>query len=140
MTKPFVEKSQDVLEHIDPTKPVHVYRNLHKNCFSVRQGGIVKCHTTSVYLENANFVVSEKGRQKVLAEKRKNVHAYIKGTVIDAKEINRRIALDLKWSTCYYNPYETEKFTDRHGKHVQSAKYVDLYHGQDTLVFSQIYG
>ena len=31
MKKPFCETSKEVLEHIDPTKKVRVYRNLHKN-------------------------------------------------------------------------------------------------------------
>ena len=39
--KPFCEKSKDVLQYIDETKPVYVYRNLHKQCLSVRQDGIV---------------------------------------------------------------------------------------------------
>lgn len=140
MTKPFAEKSYEVFDHIDPSKPVHVYKNLHKGCFSVRQGGIVKCHAKSVYLENAKFVVSEKGRQRVIKEQRKNVHAYVKGTVADPKEINRKIRLDFHWTKCYYDPYRDEKFTDEFDQHVESAQYVDLYHGDPILVFSQMYG
>jgi len=41
MTKPLAECSREVLEYIDPLKPVHVYRNLHKKCLSVRQGGLI---------------------------------------------------------------------------------------------------
>lgn len=139
MTKPFVEQSHEVLDHIDPTKPVHVYMNLPKKVFSVRQSGIVKCHAMSVYLENAEFVVSEKGRQKVLKEKRKNVHAYVKGMVTHGKIINKEMPLDFTWDWCYYNPYSTEKFTDQHGKHVKSARYVDFYVDEPVLIFSQLY-
>jgi len=139
MTKPFAEKSHEVLDYVDTTKPVHVYMNLPKKVFSVRQDGIVRCHAASVYLENAEFVVSEKGRQRVLAEKRKNVHAYVKGMVTHGKLIDREMPLDFGWNSCYYDPYTTEKFTDEHGKHVKSAKYVDFFIGEPLLVFSQLY-
>ena len=44
MKKPRVQKSFQIAEHIDPTKKVRVYRNLHRDCYSVKQGGIVRCH------------------------------------------------------------------------------------------------
>lgn len=66
---------------IDPSKPVYVYRNLHKKCWSVKQGGVVVGHTEELALKNCECVVNEKGRQKVLETGIKNVHAYIKGYV-----------------------------------------------------------
>jgi hypothetical protein len=84
-SKPFCEKSSEVLDHIDPTKPVFVYRNLHKKCLSVRQGGIVKCHAENVVLMDCEFKVSIKGRDRVRKEGKKNVHAGIKGMVVDAR-------------------------------------------------------
>lgn len=63
---------------------VFVYYNLHKNCFSVKalQGpnkGKVVAHLDQLVLEYVWFKVSETGRQRVLREKRKNVHAGVEG-------------------------------------------------------------
>ena len=67
---------------LDESKPVHVYRNLGnaaKERYSIRQGGLVVGHTAEITLADCKFKVSEAGRNKVLREGRKNVHAYIKG-------------------------------------------------------------
>ncbi len=58
---------------------VHVYRNLHKKCYSIRKKGKVVAHRESVLIENPTFVVQPAGRARVLREKKKNVHAYVKG-------------------------------------------------------------
>jgi hypothetical protein len=63
---------------------VEVYRNLHKNCFSVRalngdKKGKVIDHVKSITLKEATFAVQPAGRKRVLKEKRKNVHAFIRG-------------------------------------------------------------
>ena len=50
---------------IDIHKPVEVYRNLHKKCWSVRQGGKVKVHTSYICLQDVKFVVQPAGREKV---------------------------------------------------------------------------
>lgn len=63
---------------------VFVYFNLHKKVFSVRamegeNKGRVIAHTTTVELRDAVFKVSQAGRERVLKEKRKNVHAGVQG-------------------------------------------------------------
>lgn len=64
---------------------VKVYFNLHKHCFSVvslEKGdsyGKVVAHVSEIMLSEVKFKVSEAGRQRVLREKRKNVHAYCVG-------------------------------------------------------------
>ena len=60
-------------------KNVEVYYNLHKKCLSVRKRGLVIDHVSSILLKNAEFVVQPAGRKRVVKEKRKNVHAYIRG-------------------------------------------------------------
>jgi hypothetical protein len=60
-------------------KWVEVYYNLHKNVLSVRRGGRVQLHTEALELDNVKFVVQPAGREKVLKEKRKNVHAFVRG-------------------------------------------------------------
>jgi hypothetical protein len=91
---------------------VYVYFNLHKKVWSVRalegenKGRVIQ-HTTSLCLANCVFKVSEAGRQRVLRERQKNVHAGITGTLLDAPppEVNfdRRIT---------YDPYKYATFVD----------------------------
>jgi hypothetical protein len=63
---------------------VRVYFNLHKKMLSVQEkiNGSWKVvdHVEQIWLGNAKFKVSEVGRQRVIKNKRKNVHAYIEGT------------------------------------------------------------
>lgn len=63
---------------------VFVYFNLHKKVWSVKalsgpHRGKVVAHADAVGLDRCAMRVSEAGRQRVLREKRKNVHAGIVG-------------------------------------------------------------
>ena len=55
----------------------YIYRNLHQDCFSVKYRGRVISRATNIIAINPSFQVSEKGRQRVIKEQRKNVHAYV---------------------------------------------------------------
>ena len=124
-TIPHVENSLQVFEHINPDNPVRVYRNLHKKVISVKQDGLVRCHADNVVLQNCKFIVSKAGQKRVRAEKRKNVHSYIKGTVVDARATDH--ILPFKWEILYYNPYKTDFWTmESNGKEVESAEWVDV--------------
>ena len=128
MKKPRVEKSHEVLEHIDPTKKVRVYRNLNSKCVSVKQGSKVKCHATNVVLKDCKFIVSEAGQRRVRNEKKKNVHAFIEGNVVSARRSLE--LLDFGWDKVYYNPYETDHWqlsshVIRGNKPVPYNQYVD---------------
>ena len=100
--------TDDPRYEIDKARKVYVYKNLHRNCYSVKQDGLVKMHTDSVCLWDASFQVGKKGRERVLKEKRKNVHAGVSGYI------------DLDWDsqphpptkTCgvVYNPYSHKTF------------------------------
>ena len=68
---------------------VFVYFNLHKKCFSIKalegaMKGRVVAHRDNVLLFHATFKVSQAGRERVLREKRKNVHAGVCGTWYDS--------------------------------------------------------
>lgn len=87
---------------------VFVYRNLHKNCFSCKsiKTGRVIHHADSVLLYDAKFVVSEKGRQRVIKEKRKNVHAGVRGKLVTIdKDIDEQGMLGVT-----YDPYSYDSF------------------------------
>jgi len=97
------------------TMKVKVYYNLHKNCYSIvslekeNYGRVIK-HENYVPLTNAQFKVSEKGRQRVLREQKKNVHAYVVGTWVS--EFVPRLPIKL----ATYNPYKYSSFVDAHSK------------------------
>lgn len=65
---------------------VFVYFNLHRQCWSIKaldgeKRGRVIGHASAVYLRDVEFRVSEAGRQRVLREQRKNVHAGVVGVL-----------------------------------------------------------
>ena len=89
---------------------VEVYFNLHKKTFSVRsaKSGKVLLHTDEVHIENPEFVVRQSGRNRVLSEGRKNVHAFVRGDATFFRYTNRPM-LD----TLTYNPYKYASFVDK---------------------------
>jgi hypothetical protein len=91
---------------------VQVYFNLRKKLFSVQHKGRVLFHTRAVALKECLFKVSEAGRQRVLRENRKNVHAKIHGTLVffDYDRVSRYAKPARLVS---YNPYENESFVTR---------------------------
>ena len=68
---------------------VKVYYNLQKDCLSVidAETGLLYCHAHRVELHDAKFRVQLAGRNRVIKEKRKNVHAYIVGKCHDIGEV-----------------------------------------------------
>ena len=124
-TIPYATNSREILQHIVADKPVRVYRNLHKNCISVKQLGLVRCHADNVVMQNCKFIVSKAGQQRVRNEKRKNVHAYIEGIVVDARSTD--VLLPFAWDEIYYDPYKTDFWTVLHGgQEVEGAEWIDL--------------
>jgi len=85
---------------------VKVYFNLHRKLFSVvniKTGKVID-HSYGLSLNDPEFRVQEGGRQRVLRERRKNVHAYIVGHLDLAYNIPRE-ALETT-----YNPYKYNSF------------------------------
>ena len=95
-----------------------MYRNLHKKCFSVRHKGKVVGYlqdSEQLSLTNVKFVVQPAGRAKVLREKKKNVHAFVRGEYTGFKnnlieEIYFGPFHDLDFSNVSYDPYKSDKF------------------------------
>jgi hypothetical protein len=64
-----------------------------------------------VLLEGCKFKVSEAGRQRVLREKRKNVHAGVTGTWINADRVESCYEfLSMVGRQVSYNPYKYDSF------------------------------
>ena len=85
----------------------YIYRNLHTGGFSVKYRGRVVAHLDKFTAVNATFKVNEKGRQRVIKEKAKNVHAYI---VTDAIPIDDCIEGKIGYKEITYNPYTDNSF------------------------------
>ena len=104
-----------------------IYFNLHKKCFSIRHNGFVVAHATTVVVDEATTKVSETGRQRVLQERVKNVHAGVVGTVLKFNGVATERGKTMGWvdgclpNSCEliekaqmrrvsYNPYKRDTF------------------------------
>jgi len=84
------------------------------------KGWRVTGHTESVTLLEARFKVSEAGRQRVLREKKKNVHAIVEGYAVE------NFSGSIGGRRAFYNPYKAGTFTDKDGLPITSAKVVQI--------------
>lgn len=107
------------------------YLNLHKIGFlSVRAAegpdkGRVVGHVSAIELEGCTFRVSEAGRQRVIRERAKNVHATVRGRIVQVcQDATPSRSLTEKQSAILaaggtdttYNPYYTPTFINRETK------------------------
>lgn len=93
---------------------VFVYFNLHKKVWSVKalegeRKGRVVAHLHEVVLRDAKPKVSEAGRQRVLRERKKNVHAGIVGEWLTALP---RDKMYHDMTPLKYNPYKYRTFVN----------------------------
>ena len=108
-------------------KHVEVYRNLHNGKMSVRDCKTrrVIAHVDTITLAGVGFHVSRAGRERVLREGKKNVHAFVSGKVVSfegatpykGRDLNeyiweggRNLTLMGDGSVATYNPYKYESF------------------------------
>ena len=120
---------------------VDVYRNLHNGMYSIKSReagtrGLVIAHATRLWLSDVQFVVSQAGRNRVLREKKKYVHAVVRGTLLSFHGLTRNQSVDFThydennlpvWKEMHpryewmmsegddftYNPYRFSQFVDR---------------------------
>ncbi len=112
------------MKHLQPEHKlvglrVYVYFNLHRKCFSVKalegeHRGRVVHHTDSVALLDVTFKVSQKGRERVLRTKRKNVHAGVSGTFVTTSPCYEPLLRHYwcKGQPVTYNPYKYKQFVN----------------------------
>lgn len=99
---------------------VDVYWNVREKKFSVRaregsEAGRVIFHKKHVIIRQPRFIVSEAGRQRVLKEKQKNVHAVVRGELVEGEdffETFKNLPLERLVSVTY-NPYVHTTFIDQ---------------------------
>ena len=119
---------------------VRIYYNFHKKLYSVQEkvNGKWKVveHTDNINLRNVTFKVSEAGRQRVLREKRKNVHAVMNGErwPFTPKSFAYRDEVS-------YNPYKGANFVIKYGGlPLDKAKYVIVADGKVIALFPEFQG
>ena len=114
---------------------VETYFNLHKKCLSYRESGGRVRHAHSILLNNARFAVQPAGREKVRREKKKNVHAFVRGEVAfvrpDITDDDGDITVGTMERHGYrpvtYNPYKYDTFVYAdNGEPVREARQVAI--------------
>ena len=117
---------------------VDVYFNLHRKLFSIRacegpNKGRVIAHRETVTLLHPQFKVSQAGRARVLREKRKNVHATVRGTWMLAGQFKSKVMqerVQKRGVEITYNPYKMSSFSywndigELHGFHHAEAAFL----------------
>jgi len=107
----------------------YIYRNLRTKGFSVRYRGRVIDRLHTFTAEGVEFRVNEKGRQRVLKEHQKNVHAFV---VCDKYTVKKYPILNsglLDREGCVrYNPYTAAYFLCD-GKKIETAEEVIFQNG-----------
>jgi hypothetical protein len=114
--------------------PSQVYRNLHGDNWSIvdRRDGKVHGHSDTVCLCDAKFVVQPAGNRATRSERRKRVHAFVRGTVVAVVKgvfDSPNLAPRTGWEQIRYNPYEHTSFvavTSEGEKPVTTAVLVEL--------------
>ena len=107
---------------IDPNKKIEVYFNLHKKTWSVRQSGRVVGHTDYIQVKNPQYVVRQGGNERVRREKKKNVHAFVRGYVTDSLPL-----FPQQQKFVSYNPYKNSSFVVRNTNDtICSSPYANL--------------
>lgn len=105
-------------------EPVKVYWNSIKRKWSILQKNKVVEYANNIILKNVTFCVSEAGRQRVLLEKKKNVHAFACGCICKVNFQNNPKNLKTQ---VFYNPYKRMYFYEKvSGRSINPKKVIDL--------------
>lgn len=116
---------------------VQVFRNLHQPgvVWSVQvevEPGrwLTLAHHENVLVKDAKFVVRPAGHQKVIDTQAKDIHAFVRGTLVvdpvEGRKLLRRFSRQ-EATQVYYNPYKVDRFVDLNGwKSLDRAAVVSL--------------
>jgi len=109
-----------------------VYRNLTKGCWSIKstRTGKVLAHADTLTMTDVVFKVSEAGRQRVLRDKKKYVHAGGYGTC-EYFDFNRMDLVQVR-----YNPFKNSTFVDEFGTPINSQRFDFVLFDQTGKVYT----
>ena len=125
-------KPHDPRYRIDESRSVEVYRNLHRNCYSVKQDGLVKAHADELTLDNCTFHVNASGRERVRKTKRKEVHAWIRGFLSPNQGLHLLAPHSL--DRVFYNPYRHDTFMHRVETGAMSATFCEIVRADEVML------
>lgn len=96
---------------------VKVYKNLTKNTWSIQDYKTRKVigYSDNIRLEDAKFVVSKSGRQRVLREGKKYVHAFVVGELVDTWKLTESFE-EVRYNPHIFDAFFTVPFFDLGGK------------------------
>lgn len=93
---------------IDYNQVVQIYKNLTTGLWSIKQGGKVVAHANCFLIRSTGFKVSEATRQRVITERKKYVHAYVVGHLVEKCPLGfEDLILDKRIT---YNPFKSSQF------------------------------
>lgn len=97
---------------IDLELPIRVFRNLTKRgvWYSIQQKGLTVAHAERICISDAEFVVNQKGRERVVRTKQKEFHAYIEGRYTTSGMGTTAKDNDLP-AVIKYDPFKYKQFT-----------------------------
>ncbi len=103
---------------------VDVYRNLTKKCYSIRKNGLVINHMKEVYMKDVEFIISKAGQKRAREQKRRNVHAVLRGSIVSDEE-TILIMKKMKMERIKYNPFFNDNFV-QNKKNINKSNFVIL--------------
>ncbi|HEY9664829.1 MAG TPA: hypothetical protein V6C65_40840 [Allocoleopsis sp.] len=111
---------------------IRIYRNLNNGTMSIQakvdKSWKVVGHVTDCVVSDVSFKIQDGGRQRVIREGRKNVHAWGQGVLVCQFDSDIFAPIDLS-----YNPYEDTTFKQRHTDNpIVSCRYLVV---RDNKVF-----
>lgn len=114
---------------------VMVYYNLHKHTFSVQHKGKVVMYADYVKLRDVEFRVRQGGLEKVRKEMRKNVHAFVIGTLVDFCEYPcENMPEETNDNVITYNPYKYKSFVRKDNEEpIFNAKEIDMINTKNKI-------
>lgn len=118
------DHSRKLLGVIDQNKKCYVYKNLHNGLWSIQQAGRVVCHTDDICLADVEFRVRRGGRERVLRERKKNVHAFTIGYLCSPSHVYN---VTREMVPVSYNPYRGDSFYDKNSNaNVNKCEHVQM--------------
>jgi hypothetical protein len=114
---------------------VMVYYNLNKHTFSVTHNSKVIMYADYVKLKDVEFRVRQGGKEKVRSEKRKNVHAFVIGELLEYSEYpSKDMLIPSSDKIITYDPYKYDSFVFKNNEEpVFHATEIDMINTKDKV-------
>lgn len=123
-----------------PGDIVHVYKNLNRECFSIKnkKTGLVVAYCQSCTITNAKFHVSASGLLRVRSKQVRAVMAWVEGVFVQADEEKPEavFASAAAFHVGYFNPYKTDTFIDE-GAGTPVHRAAIAHFANDRVLFAQ---